>query len=792
MSVQTQVLDFIRRPDPTRFESLALAVFADQFANVGAFRQFCLSRGVSPARIASPGDIPPVSTAAFKYVEFYSGTPERVFVTSGTTRGRQQRGRHLVTNLELYRASALGHLERMMFPDRQRPWMLALHPTADRMPESSLSQMISWCIESLCGARSLCCASPQQVDCAAALDFLRAAEASAEPVCILATTAAASALFEYLSDRGARLRLAAGSRLMDTGGPKGQSKPLTPEEVRALAFQYLALAPAYVINEYGMTELSSQLYDATALNCPGAAEGGERDKIAPPWMRVIARDPATLRALPPGEIGLLSFIDLANAGSVSALLTEDLGVVNTDGTVRVLGRVIGLDPRGCALSIEQFARGEHPRPDPHPNLLPGQGEERQVSVGAWAPAARTARLVHETASALRVQARGKLAPQRIAAALADACKRWRDPAFSARAATLDTVAASTGQSRTLLDASLDALLAGFTADAILELAGRLGARDRLIGFIMPGNVIGAGLHELVQALIGGAAVMVKASSLEPLFFAQFQRTLDAIDARVAARMDVAVWDRSDRESTIAMAEACDRVVAFGDDDSIAAIGAIAGAKLVDFGSRTSGALLSRESIAGAHAQGLAAALARDVSLFDQRGCLSLHHIFVEAPDIRDAREFAAALADAMAALARPMPPAASRPIAELSAARAAREDARWRRIGGAPLELFEGENLAWTVIFDSQADFQISPLCRTVYVSTLRDQSDLCGRLHLATGALEGFAIADPANRLSDSSAALRQMGVSYLCAPGSLQSPPPSWEHGRGRFLRLVELADG
>ena len=91
----------------------------------------------------------------------------------------------------------------------------------------------------------------------------------------------------------------------------------------------------------------------------------------------------------------------------------------------------------------------------------------------------------------------------------------------------------------------------------------------------------------MQALIGGAAVLVKAASAQPLFFAEFQRTLAAIDAEVAARMEVALWSRLDRESTATLVRACDRVAVFGDDETIAALAASAGPKLVDFGSRLS-------------------------------------------------------------------------------------------------------------------------------------------------------------------------------------------------------------
>ncbi|HKD69142.1 MAG TPA: acyl-CoA reductase [Candidatus Binataceae bacterium] len=815
MSIENQILDFIHRPDSGRFEELAKALFAYQFNHVEPYREFCRCWGGSPASVKTVADITPVSTAAFKYVKFCAGLPQRIFRTSGTTHGRDRRGEHFMPGVQLYRASALAHLERMMFPDRCRPWMLALHPVADRMPESSLSQMISWCIESFGGARSLCCATPQQVDSRAAFDFLREAEAAAEPICILGTTAALSAIFDYLRVIGARLRLAADSRVMDTGGPKGQSKPLTQAEVRAMAQQYLGISSPWVINEYGMTELSSQLYDATPVNCPGASEGVERVKVAPPWLKVIARDPASLRPVGPQEIGLLSFFDLANAGSVSALLTEDLGVVNAEGTVRVLGRLIGSDPRGCALGIEQFAKGyAHPRPLVRQGDATDSGIKKsallsgalsptgvRVGIGVASPPTNSSSLgqtsakpefIKGIAARLRAQADRKLAPQCAAEALAHACARWRDPDFGGRSSVLAASGAATGQSRALLDASLDALLAGFTPEAILDLVRRLGVRDRLIGFIMPGNVMGAGLHELVQALSAGACALVKPSIAEPLFFAEFQRTLQAIDSGVAARMHVARWDRSAHESTIAMAQACDRIVAFGEDDSITAIAALAGSKMVGFGSRSSGALLSREAIVGAQTQTLAAALARDACLFDQRGCLSLNHIVVEARSFSDARDFAELLAGAMAASARSIPAAATAPISEAAAARAAREDARWRRSGGAPVAMWEGTGLEWTVIFDPEAGFEPSPLCRTVCVSMIANESELRGRLAGAAGSLEGFAIADPANRLESWRAILREMGVSWLCAPGQLQSPPPSWPHGGGRFLHLMEPADG
>jgi hypothetical protein len=274
-------------------------------------------------------------------------------MTSGTTIGRGERGRHLVPRPEVYRASSLRHLRRMMFPDGARLAMLALHPTADLMPESSLSQMITWCAEEFGSGNSLCAATPERVDVPAAIHFLKNAAASDEPVCILGTTASYAALFETLRRKPALLP--PGSRLMDTGGAKGQITPLAPEAVIRSAGELLGIDAAMVINEYGMTEMCSQMYDATPLNWRATSASGRRMKIAPPWLRPAALDPISLRRVRDGEVGMLAFFDLANVGSVSALMTEDLGIVK-GGAVAILGRASAADARGCALAIEEFAR----------------------------------------------------------------------------------------------------------------------------------------------------------------------------------------------------------------------------------------------------------------------------------------------------------------------------------------------------------------------------------------------------------------------------------------------------
>jgi len=290
MSIYDQVLTFIHRPESEEFQRLALHVFRHQFESVGAYRSYCLGRGTEAGAVRTVDDIPAVSNVAFKYADLAADGAARapgaaIFLTSGTTQGRERRGRHIVARPEIYRASAISHLRRMLFPDARRIAMLAMHPTADAMPESSLSAMISWSIEEF-SSRHLAAASRDRVDLESATSFLADAEARRDPVCVMGTTAAFAALFSALSGAGIKLRLAPGSRMMDTGGAKGQGVPMLAAEVIARAGELLAIAPAMVINEYGMTELCSQLYDATPFNCPGVSDAPERYhdryKVPPP------------------------------------------------------------------------------------------------------------------------------------------------------------------------------------------------------------------------------------------------------------------------------------------------------------------------------------------------------------------------------------------------------------------------------------------------------------------------------------------------------------------------------
>jgi len=134
---------------------------------------------------------------------------------------------------------------------------------------------------------------------------------------------------------------------METGGFKGRSRTVGREELYGALEARTGVPRGRIVNEYGMTELLSQLYEPVLREGPGAS--GRH--VPPPWLKIRALDPATLAPVPAGTPGLLAFFDLANAGSVSHILTQDVGAVSPDG-VRIRGRAEGAEPRGCSLALE--------------------------------------------------------------------------------------------------------------------------------------------------------------------------------------------------------------------------------------------------------------------------------------------------------------------------------------------------------------------------------------------------------------------------------------------------------
>ena len=330
------------------FDALALRLFAWQHASNAAYRRFCQRRGATPRTVKSWRDIPAVPISAFKEVTLSclpAEEAQRVFMTSGTTRG-DVKGRHYHPTLAVYDRSMTRNFAQRFMQGAERLPMAILFPSEEALPNSSLAQYLALAVQHFGTADSATFVTPQGMDSAALRAWLRARVAAGKPCAVLGASYSFVHLMDELAREGESFRLPTGSRVLDTGGYKGHSRELPLEAFYEGLAANFGVPRERCINMYGMTELSTQLYDDGNAVVPSVKSG-------PHWIRSRLVDPLTGREVAAGERGVLVHCDLGNFNSVTSILTEDVGVAAGDGFL-LLGRAEGAQAKGCSLAVEEF------------------------------------------------------------------------------------------------------------------------------------------------------------------------------------------------------------------------------------------------------------------------------------------------------------------------------------------------------------------------------------------------------------------------------------------------------
>lgn len=595
------------------FESLACEIAAFQTGVEVRSLEQVIARGV-----------PTDNFRLGRVFAFEPSLAELRFVTSGTT--GQQTGTHYMRERATYEFLSLEWGKRGLgFVEGERPpVVLALAPWTGWATSSSLGYMMQRMMERFDGC-SLSVGRERRsfqldvaerwlvrdgaVDTDALRRMAELASKSGARLVLLSTSFALVELIDALD--GETLELPPGSLIMPTGGFKGRTRTIEPD--RMLEQLRRTFGDVDIVGEYGMTELTSQLYEGTA-RC-GELQGTAGVYVPPPWLRVYPLDPVSLRPAEPGAVGLAAFVDLGNVDSAVCVLTQDLVVAEGPG-VRLLGRRPNAPVRGCSLAIEAVLRGV------------AEVQRKRVSPPRVTPSAHD---VEHTDALLR----SGLAPEARILDLIRAARDLQDELLSPvrggdrLRALADSSGLSVEGARLALAECLETQPTNHELACLMAcVRGHYGSAGTS-WVLMSSNVFTAPLRAVCIALAAGTTVKVRPSRREPLF-------TQWLHERSPSHFDVV--ERLAPEHG-------DLVLAFGTDETLAEVERTMPEGVRFFGHGHGMGV----AFVGPGAAGLEAAqqLAKDVVLFDQQGCLSPRLAIVDARNDteRFTRDLSQALGD---------------------------------------------------------------------------------------------------------------------------------------------------
>jgi len=326
-----QGLDF---QDEALFNRIAIKEFELQFATIPPYRDYCLSKGITPGQVTEWRDIPAVPSRAFKdfvLATFPVERAEHAYFTSGTSdplkKGKIYRDPAAVRLINL----ANGLLTRKyVFPDMERMKILLMTPSPKMAPGIGMAVGLERVRIQFGTPDSDYLISFGGLNLELLLQALLDAESSGAPLALIGSTPGFIYFFKACRRDNIRFNLPIGSRICDGGGYMGQFGECSKEEYFEMCREILNIEEHYCVNVLGMGEVSTNFFDS-ALADHLAGRGRERHKVIPPWTRTEVVDVDSFARLPKGEVGLLKHYDLVNRSLVVAVQTDNLGFATDDG-----------------------------------------------------------------------------------------------------------------------------------------------------------------------------------------------------------------------------------------------------------------------------------------------------------------------------------------------------------------------------------------------------------------------------------------------------------------------------
>lgn len=410
----------------------------------------------------------------------------------------------------------------------------------------------------------------------------------------------------------------------------------------------------------------------------------------------------------------------------------------------------------------------------------------------------------------------------LIAVLAKVAEDWLQPDSPFRVMALADGPQQTGFSRATIERGLDELFGSITVEALRALVVQdLGHRHRLDRPVgaedgESGGVSGAAtamaigpeflvhvtggvlpnppITSLILGLLLRSAQFIKCARGTSFLPRLFAHSLRESDSKLAACLEIAEWPGGTEGAEAVLWNQADCVTAMGSDETMVSLRRRLpdGVRFLGYGHRVSVGYIAHEVLSARELPRVVAAAVADVTAWDQLGCLSPHAFYVEAGGRLAPEHFAEKLAGALeeAEVRQPRGPVEDAVAADIAARRAFYEV---RAAAGPDTRLWQSrESTAWTVVYDSDPEFQPSCLHRFIHVKAVQGAEEMLQGLERMHGHISTVAFEAPRAKQLELATQLARRGIPRICPLGRMQQPPLTWRHdGRPALSDLVTWCD-
>ncbi len=262
-----------------------------------------------------------------------------------------------------------------------------------------------------------------------------------------------------------------------------------------------------------------------------------------------------------------------------------------------------------------------------------------------------------------------------------------------------------------------------------------------------GNVFLGILDSMVIGLLTKNVKIVKLSSGGYNFIQLVMESLQEADGKGVLAQSCAVlsWKGGSQALEEAVLKHVNAVFVWGGYDAVQNYRRIApiDVRVEGFGPKTSVGVVFESCVRHEGMDNVARRAALDASLWDQAACSSLHTLYLVAPAKRHAEyaaEFLACAKKHFAALAAELPPGRLSPDEKVEINKA-RELARVDQALGKASYVSSAPKTDWTVIYEKDPVYRVSPLNRVLYVKTVETLEQVRDQLSPLRGYIQTVGV---------------------------------------------------